>query len=189
LSVAAVGCTDDDTAVTTTTTDAGAGEAAATDSGKTDTLYKRLGEHKGIRAALEAVVTDELKDPEVASFFVLLNDPTTNVRPDHPTADQLLECLTNQLGKAAGGAEEFPTKLGADKGSFQCRDMKTAHANLHISAGTFDKFVGIAAATLKRLGVADADITVVGGVLVSTKADIVDPAAPDGGSFDAGAKD
>jgi hypothetical protein len=135
------------------------------------------------------VVADELKDPEVASFFVLLNDPTTNVRPDHPTADQLLECLTNQLGKAAGGAEEFPTKLGADKGSFQCRDMKTAHANLHISAGTFDKFVGIAAATLKRLGVADADITVVGGVLVSTKADIVDPAAPDGGSFDAGAKD
>lgn len=95
--------------------------------------------------------------------------------------------LVEALSRTPNAAEEFPGKLSADFGGFTCRDMKTAHAALHISGATFDKFVTIAAGTLKRLGVADADITVVGGVLVSTKADIVDPSGNN--AFDAGAKD
>jgi hypothetical protein len=52
--------------------------------------------------------------------------------------------------------------------------MSAAHAGLGISGTVFDRFVTIAAGTLTRLGVAAADIEVIGGVLNSTRADIVE---------------
>src|SRR5882672_10548096 len=49
---------------------AGAGGSAGADAdGSTSTLYSRLGGHMGIRMAVDAIVADELKDPELASFF------------------------------------------------------------------------------------------------------------------------
>jgi truncated hemoglobin YjbI len=159
--------------------------ATGTDSGtQAGTLYARLGEHKGIRAAVDAVVAAELKDPEIASSFVLLSDGTSN--PGHPTANQLEECLTTQLAAAAGGPEKYPSKLSADFGGYQCRDMKAAHVQFKIPSDEFDKFVMIAAATLKGK-ISDEDLTTVGKVLNSTKADIVDPSSPAGSFFDAGA--
>ena len=157
---------------------------AVADSGtQTGTLYARLGGHKGIRGAVELVVAAELKDPEIASNFVLLSDGTSN--PGHPTANQLEECLTIQLAAAAGGPEMYPAKLSADFGGFQCRDMKAAHTQFKIPSDEFDKFVMIAAATLKGK-MSDEDLTTVGKVLNSTKADIVDPSSPAGSFFDAG---
>jgi truncated hemoglobin YjbI len=157
------------------TADAGA-EAATT------TLYERLGKHSGIRAAVDQIVVAELADPEIASFFVNQAGP----KPGHPSGSQISECLTNQLGQAAGGPEMYPTTLDADAGGFVCRDMATIHAPFHIAGSTFDKFVMIAATKLISLGVAPADVSTVGAVLNSTKAAIVDPAAT-GGPFDAGA--
>src|SRR5258705_12805908 len=72
----------------------------------------------------------------------------------HPNADQVEECLTNQLGSAAGGPETYPVKLGADHGSWQCRDMGTIHQSMGISIATFDKVVMMAAAKRAGLGVA-----------------------------------
>jgi hypothetical protein len=139
-------------------------------------LYSRLGGHSGIRSALNAVVADELKDPEIAAFFANVG------MPGHPTADQIEECLTDLLGNAAGGPEQYPTTANG----FACRDMHTAHASLHIPGTVFDKFVGIAAGTLKTAGVADADIGTIGMALNGTKADIVDPnAGADAGGGDA----
>ncbi len=171
---------------------AASGGGANTDSGTGDSgvksLYARLGGHAGIRAAIDAIVADELKDTEVASFFVFQTEKTPPA--GHPTADQLSECLTNQLGGAAGGSETFPGPLDAAHGGFVCRDMQTIHSPFHISGAVFDKFVSIAATTLTRLKVAPADIATIGGVLNSTKVDISDPNAP-GGAFtgfaDAGA--
>lgn len=167
----AAGCNDDDTNTTVSkTTDSGVvvdsgvmvddSGATATDSGTT--LYQRLGGNAGIRAAVDAIVAEELKDAQIAAFFGNLG------MPGHPTADQLKACLTDQLGNAAGGPEVYPTT----KSGFTCRDMKTAHAGLNISGAVFDKFVTIAAGVLKSAGVADEDITVIGGVLNGTKADI-----------------
>ena len=121
----------------------------------------------------------ELADPEIVGYFGTVG------QPGHPTGAQLEECLTNQLGSAAGGPETYPTTLAADAGSYVCRDMATTHAGLHIPGTTFDKFVMIAASTLTSLGVAPLDVSAVGGVLNSTKADIVDPAA-EAGVRDAG---
>jgi hypothetical protein len=147
-----------------------------TDASMTDNLYTRLGEHSGIRTAIDAIVAEELKDAEIASFFGAVGTA------GHPTKDQIAACFTDLLGKAAGGPEAYPTM----ESGFQCRSMTAAHAGLHIPAPTFDKFVVIAAGVLKSAGVADTDITTIGGVLNGTKGDIVDPAAgmPEAGSPD-----
>lgn len=172
-----------------TASDAGAGAtdgSSGTDT-STTTLYQRLGRHAGIRGALDKIIQAELGDPDIASFFVA--QATKPTPAGHPTLDQLAECLTDQLGNAAGGPEVYPTTVSDDAGSWTCRDMATIHRSLHISGGTFDKFVMIAAGELQTLGVATADIQTVGGVLNSTKTAIVDPHLVDAGSapFDAGA--
>jgi hypothetical protein len=102
--------------------------------------------------------------------------------------DQLEECLTDQLGNAAGGTEAYPTTVTDDAGSWTCRDMTTIHKAFNISGGTFTKFVTIAAGELKSLGVAAADITTVGGVLVGAEPAIVSADVADAGElpFDAG---
>lgn len=154
-----VGCGSDDATPTATPKDSGTDTTAST-------LYDRLGKNAGIKGAMDAIVADELMDPEIAAFFSM-NDGT---KAGHPSAVQIKECLVLQLGMAAGGPEKYPGKVSGD---FMCRDMKAAHAAiLPISAATFDKFVTIAAGTLKRLGVADADIGVIGAVLNSTKTDV-----------------
>jgi hemoglobin len=132
------------------------------------TLYTRLGGNAGIKAAVDEIVKDEVADPTIAAFFANSANPPAG----RPNVAQIKACLVNQLGAAAGGPEKYPG-TPADSMGFQCRDMKTSHAGLGISATVFDKFVTIAAGTLKRLGVADADIATIGGVLNSTKADIV----------------
>jgi hypothetical protein len=160
--------------------DAGGGDSAAT------TLYERLGGHAGIRGALDQVVLAELGDPALASFF--FNQVQNPVPAGHPTVDQLTECLTDQLSKAAGGQEAFPTTVTDDAGSFTCRDMVTIHRSFHISGGTFDKFVMIAAGELQTLGVAAGDIQAVGSVLTSAKPAIIDSNLADAGemAYDAG---
>lgn len=167
----------------------GTGGNAPADAG---TLYSRLGGHMGIRMAVDAIVADELMDPEIASFFAYQTSSTPTA--GHPTADQLEECFTNQLGSAAGGPEMFPGALSSDHGGFVCRgNMAAIHAQFHISSAQFDKFVMIAGGTLTRLGVAPDDIATIATVLNSVKTPIVDPNAPggpfhvpDGGSADAG---
>jgi len=142
------------------------------------TLYERLGGKTGIQRFIDSLATNELMDPEIASYFYYVG------MPGHPTATQVKECLVLQLGQATGGAEEmYP---GTVSGGFKCRSMKEAHAHLHIPQGVFEKFLMICATTAKSVGISDPDILAVGGVLVGTETDIVDPAAGNNGFFDAG---
>lgn len=157
LAVGAAACGDDDPAGTD-------GGTADRDGGTADTLYFRLGGNSGIAAAVDAIVADELMDAEVAAVFT-----HAAAYPDALNATQIKECLVAQLGNAAGGPEQYPTTVS---GGHTCRSMADAHAHLGITAAVFDKFVTIAAGTLTRLGVASADIEVIGGVLNSTKGDI-----------------
>jgi hypothetical protein len=145
-----------------------------------DSLYKRLGGHKGIRSAVDQVVAAELGDPIIAPFFSAQVATTTPA--GHPNADQVEECLTYQLANAAGGAETYPVKLDATHGSWQCRDMATTHRTLGISSSVFDRFVMIAANKLTSLGVTPADVATIGTVLNGTKPEIV---TSDAGAADA----
>lgn len=166
VSSALVACGSDDV-----TMPGSGGSSGAGGGGSTSTLYERLGGHDGIKAAIGAIVTAELADDDIASFFA----PNLKDASHLPQAGDIIDCFTALLGKAAGGTEAYPFKT---TGGFTCRSMAAAHADLHIGSGTFDHFVSIAAGVLKDAGVADADITVVGGVLTGTKATIVDSSAP-----------
>lgn len=173
LAVGMVGCSDDETPNSSSTSSSTSSSSSSSSGGAT-TLYERLGKHAGIRAALDAIVQDELADTSVAPFFATVGTA------GHPTADQLTECLTNQLANAAGGPEAYPG-VPADNKGFQCRSMVQSHATLGITSSVFDKFVMIAGARLTTLGVASADVATVAGVLNSTKSDIVTSDAGTGG--------
>jgi hypothetical protein len=155
------------------------------------TLYQRLGEHAGIRAAVNAIVAAELQNQDIASYFFFQSGAPGN---GHPTADQIEECFTDLVASNAGGPETYGT-ITTDAGSYTCRSMATIHAPLLISGGTFDEFVMIAGSTLTNLGVSSADVTTLASVLVGTKTDIVtsslgdaglEPFPGDGGSQQAG---
>ena len=152
----------------------GSGEGGEAGSSAGPTLYERLGGHEGIKTEIGKIVLAELANEDIASFFA------PNGVPSHkPQPTDIIECLTAQLGTAAGGpGEVYPTKTSS---GFQCRSMAAAHADLHIGSGTFDEFVTIAAGVLEADGVAADDITVIGGVLTGTKNDIVDFDAPANG--------
>ena len=181
------GCSDDAPATTdsgtsptgTTTTTGTTTGTTPPDSAAPSTLYTRLGGKDGIRNALKAIVDEELKDPEIASYFIT---PPAIGQAGRPNREQIEECFTNLLASNAGGPEKYPG-VPADNKGFQCRDMKTSHANLAIPGSIFDRFVGIAAGFLKGK-VSDADLTVIGTVLIGTRSDIVDPSRTgDGGAF------
>ena len=159
----------------------GAGEDAGA-GGVVDSLYLRLGGHPGIQAAIGAIVTAELGDSDIASYFA----PALKDKSHSPQPAEIEECFTDLLGSVSGGKEEYPTTL--DDG-YVCRSMTDAHKDLHIGGDTFDTFVMIAATELKKLKVADADIASIGDVLNGTKTVIIDAKAPASGPCTAPACD
>jgi len=151
-------------------TQAGAGGEGG--SAEPSTLYSRLGGHEGIAAALDSIVTEELKNPIIASYF---SQQASSLHK--PTRADIEECFTNFLGKAANGPELYPIKATS---GYQCRDMATAHATLGIGSGTFDLFVMIAGEELTALGVLPDDVAAVASALNGSKPQIVTPSEPSG---------
>lgn len=187
LGAAVTACSSDDSAPAKaavldaggTTPDAGGGGGGdAGDGGTSTTLYERLGKRAGIAKAVDAIVAEELKDPEIASYFFFQASAPGN---GHPTADQVKLCLTFQLSNASGGAEAYPP-APSETGGFTCRNMKASHAELHIPDSVFTKFLTIAGGVLQSAGVAKGDIDVIASVLDGFRSSIVDP-AKDGGPF------
>lgn len=170
-------------------TDAGttADTGTSADAGPTSTLYDRLGGGPGINALVDAIIAEEVKDPEIASYFVF--NVQTTPPAGHPTVADIKACIALQITAAIDSTKgTYPGKVAS---GYQCRDMKTAHAMFHIGNGTFDKFAAIAvqvatAAAQKSGTVTADDLKLVGTFLASQKPLIVDPAAPDSGFFDAG---
>ena len=159
------------------------------------TLYQRLGGHAGLKAFITATVTQLLKDPQQASYFVLQFSaggatPATwsgPPYPGHPSAADLIDCFTDLAGSATGGPETYTTATTTDKlpDGYSCRDLQTTHAMFHIPNGVFNDFVTIAAGVAAAAGVAPADIAKVGALLGGVKGQVVDPALTvDAGFFD-----
>ena len=173
------------------------------DGGKTDTgpstidaggdagpsTYTKLGGHDGVLMFVHDVVTDVLKDPQQASFFVLSNGMN-----GHPTRGQIEECFADLVGHYTGGSEVYtgfpgsPVQMTPD--GFTCRDMKTIHEPLHIPNGVFNDFVGVIAAHAAKAVTAgvitQAELDKVAALLGSTQPQIVDPKREDGGYFEGG---
>jgi hypothetical protein len=193
------GTTSDTGTKDTGTKETGTKDTGTKDTGPTTTLYERLGKHAGIRAAVDAIVAQELANADIASYFFFQNGAPGN---GHPTGADVEECFTDLVAHAVGGPEEYPSTVetidgsvvtvgdgGADAGDggvfYTCRgDMSVVHAPLLISGGTFDKFVAIAGAELAVFddgGIAPADIATLGAALEGFKTVIVEDGGLDTG--------
>jgi hemoglobin len=120
-------------------------------------IYERLGEQRGIRAAVDDFYERVLADPELASYF------------DGIDMGRLRAHQTKLLVQVTGGPVEYDG-----------RELAVAHDGLDVTPGAFDRVVGHLVSTLTDLGVQDRDIAAVGQALTANRANIVtaeDPAA------------
>jgi hemoglobin len=120
-------------------------------------IYERLGEQRGIRAAVDDFYERVLADPELASYF------------DGTDMSRLRAHQTKLLVQVTGGPVEYDG-----------RELAVAHDGLDVTAGAFDRVVGHLVATLTDVGAQDSDLAAVGQALTAHRGNIVtaeDPAA------------
>jgi truncated hemoglobin YjbI len=119
------------------------------------TLYERLGKRDNIKVVITAFVGRVVADDKINGYFL----------KDSVDAAKLIDCLTDQVSEIAGGPEKY-----------MCRDMKSSHAGLGISAQDYSDLAGHLVAELTARGVAQADIDAIAAVLTAPAlvADIVE---------------
>ena len=114
-------------------------------------LFDRLGGSPAIGAAAELFYRKVLTDPLLSSYF------------DGADMDRQISKQAAFLTMALGGPNNY---TGAD--------LRTAHAGLAgLGDEHVDRVIEHLAATLRELGVADADIEVVGAIAASARADVL----------------
>ena len=119
------------------------------------TLYERLGQEVGIRAAVDDFYRRVVADPELAPWFEGVDLP------------QLRRHQAALLVQVTGGPVEYSG-----------RELAAGHAGLGISSADFDRVVGHLVATLTALGVSEQDIAEVGAALSAHRDDIVTASEP-----------
>jgi hemoglobin len=113
-------------------------------------LYERLGEQQGIRAAVDEFYTRVLADPRLVGYFDGVDQRKLR---GHQTA-----LLVQVTGGPAG---------------YDGRDLAAAHDHLGITPQDFDRVVGHLVVTLTDLGVPQEDIAEVGAALTAHRDEIV----------------
>src|SRR3954469_7597526 len=105
-------------------------------------IFERLGQEQGIRAAVDDFYERVVGDPQLAHYF---DDVDLRTLRGHQTA-----LLVQVTGGPAG---------------YSGRDLAAAHDRLGITPQDFDLVVGHLAGTLDDLGVRQEDIAEVGAAL------------------------
>jgi hemoglobin len=113
-------------------------------------LYERLGQTAGIRAAVDDFYRRVLADPQLAPYF--------------EDAD---------LARLRGHQAKLLVQVTGGPAEYTGRDLATAHEGLEISPDGFDRVVGHLVETLTDLGVSEADIAAVGEALSAHREEIV----------------
>jgi hemoglobin len=117
-----------------------------------DALYLRLGKAAGIEKVVASFLDSVKADPKINGYF--LNSSLDGAH--------LASCLEKQIGSATGGPEKY-----------DCKNMKDAHKDLHISKQDFDDLVGHLSDALVAAKVAQKDVDTILGVLGPMSAEIV----------------
>lgn len=121
-----------------------------------DSLYKGLGQKKGITAVVNDFVGRCATDPKINSFFA-------DTAKDPKRLAKFKTNLVNQICQASGGPCKYTGK-----------DMKSAHAGMGISGADFDELVGNLVAALDKAGVKPENKNALLGALGPMKKDIVE---------------
>jgi hemoglobin len=114
-------------------------------------LFERLGGSGAITAVVEDFSARCAGDSRINAKFA---------RTDIP---RLRSMLIDQVSEASGG-----------KAKYTGRDMKTAHADMGVTAGEFNALVEDLVATLNKFGVGKAEQDELLGILGPLKSDIVE---------------
>jgi hemoglobin len=135
------------------------------------TLFDRLGGQTGINAIIEDWIPRALADPRVnwerigvtrGGFSIHRNKPVTwNATPDN--VKKLKFHLAQFMALATGGPMQYDGK-----------EMRQAHANLHIANDEFDAAVGDLKATLDRLQVPNKEQKELLSIVESTRPQVVE---------------
>ena len=118
-------------------------------------LYERLGQQVGIRAAVDDFYDRVIADPVLAHHFEGVDLPRLR---GHQAA---------LLVQVTGGPVEYSG-----------RELAAGHAGLDITPSDFDRVVGHLVATLTALGVSEQDIAAVGAALTAHRDEIVTAVEP-----------
>ncbi len=152
----------------------GEGEGAGDKPARTDTkrsLYDRLGGDQGLAAISDDFVNRAMADPRVnwqrkgviQGGFSIHHDRSMEWDPNADQIKALKAHLTQFLALSTGG----PTK-------YDGKEMKSAHAGLHITNDEFDASVGDLKATLDKMKVANTEQKELLAVIETTRAEIVE---------------
>ncbi|MCB1614542.1 MAG: group 1 truncated hemoglobin [Pseudomonadales bacterium] len=114
------------------------------------TLYERLGGEAAVDAAVDIFYKKVLADERINSFFENLD-----------------------MAAQANKQKAFLTMVFGGPNNYSGRDMRAGHAHLALTEEHFNAVVELLAATLKELGVSDADIGEVAGIANSVKDDVL----------------
>lgn len=129
----------------------------STETRGTATLYDRLGGAPAVTTAAELFYRKVLGDDRIAHFF------------DDVDMDR-------QVAKQAA----FLTMVFGGPNAYTGQDLRTAHAGLvarGLADSHFDAVVEHLAATLRELGVGEAEIAEVGGIAASVRPEVLNRAA------------
>lgn len=122
------------------------------------TLYHRLGGRNGISAVVNDFVAAVANDTRISFFFA-------GIASDEKALGDFKQKLIDQICQAAGG----PCK-------YKGRNMRQAHAGLHIRSEHFDALVEDLVASLDKFGVKPKDKSALLAKLGPMKKDIVEKA-------------
>ena len=120
-------------------------------------IFERLGQEQGIRAAVDDFYERVVGDPQLAPYFDGVD-----------------------LRKLRGHQAALLVQLTGGPAAYSGRDLEAAHARLGITPPDFDRVVEHLVATLTSFGVAPEDIGVIGEVLTAHRDEIVTAATPAG---------
>jgi hemoglobin len=151
-------------------TDRPSEQANAADTKKVS-LYERLGGDKGLNAIVDDWVARALADPRVnwerkgvtRGGVSLSRNKSVQWDPNQQNVAKLKKHIVEFLAVATGG----PTQYGG-------REMKEAHAGLHISNAEFDASVGALKASLDKLQVPNPEQKEVLAIIESTRPQVAE---------------
>ncbi|MBX7099132.1 MAG: hypothetical protein K1X89_15585 [Myxococcaceae bacterium] len=140
------------------------GGTGGSGGGSAQTLCEKYGGADTIKTVVTTKVVPEFAgDCRIQRHFTTL--PGTQLT-------HVVECLTTQVQELFGCAGKVYAG-SKDTAGVACRDMKTAHANLGLTAGDFNALIEDTVAGLQKAGVAAADINAAAPALLGMRSDIV----------------
>jgi hemoglobin len=151
----------------------GEGGSAGDVAGQPDvkkSLYDRLGGRAGLQAISDDFVTRAMADPRVnwdrkgviRGGLTIHHDESMEWQPTADDIKALKYHLAQFLALASGG----PTV-------YEGKEMKSAHADLHITNDEFDAAVGDLKATLDKLQIANTEQKELLAIIETTRAEVV----------------